>query len=118
VFISAFSLEYLSIKIFLIKMTWWKKFSFVNALAGAFVAVVSVIGIITNLPFAFVQEGIYNYISPRVNYAQVLLNTNYVGAFSKAYVHHPLELEGAISELMGHEDSRYVVLVGPRGCGK
>ena len=42
-------------------MTWLNKLT--ENKKSLFVAVVSVIGIITNIPF--VQEGIYNYIFPQ-----------------------------------------------------
>jgi hypothetical protein len=56
-------------------------------------------------------------IVPPVNYVQAIVKTNYVGGFSNSeYLHRPLE--HSLSQLLGHKDNQYVVVVGPKGCGK
>ena len=103
------------------KMKWWtwlseKKLSFLNFIVASVGVLIAMCAIILSVSLS--QEIIHDWLRPPRYFAQAILNTNYVGGFanSKEYVHHPLER--SLSKLLGSEDNQYVVVVGPKGCGK
>ena len=78
--------------------------------------IISAVAVVFALPA--IQQIIHVWLNPPVNYEQKILTTNFVGSLSTDDVYIRSPLEKALSELIGHKGSQYVVVVGPKCCGK
>ncbi len=77
--------------------------------------VISGLGVFFSIPA--VQQITFGWFYTHVNYEQKILTTDFVGKlFSEVYIQSPFE--HSLSELIGHEGSQYIVVVGPKCCGK
>ncbi len=93
-------------------MAFWSNLKFAQKVALASVILPTLLGI-----FGLIQTGYLNWRPFPVNYEQKILSTNFVGGLpDDIYIRHPLE--ASLSSLIGHKGGQYVVVVGPKGCGK